>query len=281
MKLRNFLLIKVLISMAALTMVTVSPAFALLTPVVDGNVTGSEGYSFTDVRFNIENGPSGVTGGKLGLAEGTIGGIDYQFFGLILPQSIVDNTYGDTRAADWGSIQHFLIGGDSLEGSDKLKLEYKMKEGDAFDLKLELDYAKINKDNGEFDANAKFERKVGDTKVDLSDQISFETSLAYNYDHFPEYFGTKEENEDPLTGPINSPINLDGWIYEVMYEFAITKDALSGDWFDLERSEIHASPNKLGDKNISARVPEPQTILLLGCSLIGLASFGRKWLIRK
>jgi hypothetical protein len=263
--------------MAALTMAMVSPAYAL--PTVDGNVTGSEGYAFTGVQFNIENGPDGVAGGKLGRAEGSIEGVDYEFFGLILPQSIVDNTYGDTKAADWGGIDHYLIGGDSLEGSDKFKIEYKTKDGDAFDLKLELDYAKINKDTGEYDAHVKFETKDGDTKVDLSDQVFFGTSLAYNYDHFPEYFGTKEENE---VESIDSPVDLDGWIYEIMYEFAITKDALIGDWFDLERSEIHASPNKLGDKNISATtVPEPGTLLLLGCGLIGVSVLGRKKLIRK
>jgi hypothetical protein len=119
MNTKRFSMIKKVLCMVAFAMSISSPAFAV--PIIDGNVLGfAEGYtSHFDVSFNIENGPTGVPGGSLFRAETS----DTMFFGLILPQNIVDNTYGDTKALDWGSIDHFLIGGGggkSLEGSDKL-----------------------------------------------------------------------------------------------------------------------------------------------------------------
>ena len=135
----------------------------LLAIVIDGNVNGlGEGYtSAFDVTFDIENGPMGVTGGKLFLnTSGTVLSV-----GLILPAKIVDNTYGgaqtnfasSTQATDWGTKDHFLIGGGggkSLEGSDKWEIKQVLINGAQVASDIKLDY--IDENGGNF--NTRIER---------------------------------------------------------------------------------------------------------------------------
>lgn len=263
MKFKKFSLIKLIIRLVLLTMLAISPAFALLSPTVDGNVTDSEGYTFTDVPFFIKDYPDVIAGGKLGHAETG----DLLYFGLILPQSIAGNTFVASGYVDkdGNDVGHTFA---DMEGSDKLEFKLKFDPNDN-EIKLKLDYI-----DDLFSASVdEFKWKYKDANGDKQDvlldmgKVDFNTSLAYNY--------------DPNLNP-----NGD-WVSNIMYEFSIEKDALDvtgvdiGDFLDLNNSKIHVSPNKLGDKNVYPRVPEPQTLLLLGCGLIGLAGFGRKKLLRK
>lgn len=61
-----------------------------------------------NVVFDIENGPTGVTGGTLWTAQDN----ELIYVGLLVPLNIGDNTYGNTKASDWNAIDHFLIGGE-------------------------------------------------------------------------------------------------------------------------------------------------------------------------
>lgn len=253
--------------------------------VIDGLVLGfAEGYlSGYHAAFDIENGPSGVGGGFLFLGETP----DAYQVGLIIPLIACDNTYGNTRASDWGSIEHYLIGGGggkSLEGSDKWEFKYG-------DIEMKLDY--IDEDGGAY--NSRIEKlKQGGTDLDQSG-LTFASSLGYNHNDLglTQYFGSKDDDEDGT--PIDSPASMVGdynygapaedWVSEIMYEFSLDKDVFAGNWFRFEDSVIHCSPNKLGDHKLFPRygeeltspVPEPSTWLLISLGgLLGLSRLRKK-----
>jgi len=263
---------KLLIFLCTISIMAFSVSVFALT--IDGNVEGfAEGYtSGFNVNFDIEDGPSNVPGGSLFIHET----LSTMYYGLILPLNIVDNTYGDTKASDWCSIDHYLIGGgggDSLEGSDKWEFKYN-------DIELKLDY--IEEECGSF--NAWIEKFKEDGQDLDQSKITFHTSLDYNYNELglTSFFGTEAEDEDG--DPIDSPMDFtNGWIPEIMYEVSIEKDAFSGDWFDFENSVIHASPNKLADHKLFPTcvepinpVPLPSTLLLLCFGLIGMVGIKKK-----
>lgn len=261
-----------------LTVTCVYPLVAVCSaeamPVIDGNVAGlSEGYTRQlNVNFNIESGPSNVPGGKLFLHES---GSDF-FAGLIIPLTIVDNTYGTNRSLDWGTKDHFLMGGgDGLEGSDEWK-DLKIQIPGEKELKVEFDYISHVGSNV-FSSGVKKAEQKDNGDFDASDVV-LKSSLHYNYHTLglTQFFDSDKNNPiaspGPAPGPANNPVYdfdspAEDWVAEIMYELTIDKSDLNGT-FDaaafidaFNKSTLHISPNKLGRHKVFPTavqpVPEP------------------------
>jgi len=268
------------------------PAFGTIT--IDGNVGGiSEGYAQEyDVSFDIESGPTGVGGGKLYLADnGTSISV-----GFITPLIVNDNTYGATRASDWGIKEHNLMGaGDGLEGSDKWEIKIEKFGTGAEKLEFRFDY--IKHENNSFNARIERFRIGSDLNPSL---VVLGTSLDYNHNvlNLTQFFDPNSPINSPGPQPSGSPVAYnfaspaEDWIPEIMYEFQLQKSAFDGTGFTLglqsfrddlfPHSVFHMSPNKLGHHKVTVNevsemssediIPEPSTMIIWSIlGVLGLA----------
>ncbi len=273
----------------------VSGAWARASVVVDGKVGGiAEGYAQSfEVTFDIEDGPTNVAGGSLFLRE-----TDTSLqVGFVAPLTVNDNTYGNNKASDWGTKDHFLMGGgDGLEGSDKWEIKIKDFSG-SDDLELKLDYIEHDTKKG-LDFVARVEKFKLGSDLDPA-LIDLHTSLQYNRHvlGLSEFFDPVNPVDSPLSAGPGDYDFTNGWIAEIMYELELQKSAFNGSGFALTSSTFvqdlfpnsvfHMSPNKLGGHKVFAStvsdttpvVPEPASVAiwsLLGVLGIALAGHRRK-----
>lgn len=288
------------VSLALLFLLGVAAAPALSMPTIDGLVVASEyDYDFT-VALTTEDGV-GSSGQFFVHDDGTNISI-----GLIADLGLNDNTYGGTRASDWGSDEHNLAaggGGKSLEGSDK----WEIKGWAGSD--IEIDYI----DEPSWDAL--------DKKGNL---VAFGTSIALNHDNYPGFFSTADIDSPAMNcgGPLGTRCtsydfdtsgiggaDVGNWIPEIMYEFSASRATLGASSGIsslaeaktlandiLAASTIHMSPNKLGKNKVcepgnadapcfvttetgpgpGTPMPEPGSIALLGIGMLALVARRRR-----
>ena len=99
---KKFPPIKVVLCMAALTMVMASPAFAL--PTVDGKISDGEYFNSFSVTFEVDGG-KGVPNipvadtGKLWYYQDSNNDL---YMAFIQPKTLVDNSYG-ANSIGWGT----------------------------------------------------------------------------------------------------------------------------------------------------------------------------------
>ena len=268
-----------------LSLLSVGSASAL--PTIDGIVgVGAPGDAYAqmfDLSFYVEDLAGSVTGGKLFIHD-TPGSIT---MGLLFPPTVNDNTYGTSRASDWGTDVHDLNGGgDGLEGSDKWELKpFAVNGGD--DLEIKLDY--ITSAAG-WDATV--EKFKQGSNLDKS-LIELDTSLADNHDNYSSFFGAGDQVSPTmdcthLAGPpvrcVGDPAAVDpedykflapnaDWEERIIYEFRMQKSAFAGDFiladFLAAAGEpgatntmtslgiLHMSPNKLGEHKVYPFIVPP------------------------
>ena len=204
-------------------------------------------------------------------------------FGLVVPLTINDNTYGANSASDWAPKVHTF---DQLLGSDKWEVTLPVIDGT--DVVLTLDYiASVGGDESNaFDAQIEEKGKKGEedkkrkknkkgkkgkkgkseaeyTDRGLNDLVVVETSLSYNFEKLglssadlARVFG-KSKDSPSVSGDYDFDAPYERWLPEIMYEFSIEKVAFDGKVLDLVAlaetlGVVHMSPNKLGGNKIYA-----------------------------
>ena len=262
---------------------------------VDGNVLGfGEGYSLGyNVNFTIEHGnmdPDTVeAGGKLFTHDD---GTRF-FFGLTVPLTLDDNTWGANVSQGWiaAGKAHELLGsgGVSLEGSDKWKIKYTSPSEGA--IEIEVDYVK-NDGSGVYTVPInKFKVAVN---IDPSGNITADTSVAYNLTEIIDasMLSPVDLAELEANSPDPQPA---GWVNEIQYEFSVLKSVVGNNFITellANLGELHLSPNMLGKNKVIPMIgtpltppgpgpgpgpnpiPEPNSLLIWGMIVAGAGVFG-------
>lgn len=230
-------------------------------PVVDGRFDLSEGYTTgTYLDLFVESTGYAPDKGQLWLYQDDTS-FDL-YVAVILPVTLVDNSYGD-NSIGWGgdapSGKHHNF--EDIVGSDGVEFQLLNDIGDTL-LQFELDYF-----SGDGDGYVSQIKSVDDGIGDTTMVTAWATSLEYNFnvlDHVLTENSPQADTEYAVVDPAYSE-----WVFEVVYELRIDGSIFGDNGFgSMEIPVIHASPNKIGRNKVFPEggepVPEPMTLLLLG-----------------
>lgn len=241
------------------------------TPVVDGTFDMAEGYTSGNyVCLDIEKAGPISERGQLWFHQDTA----HNLYGsLVLPRTLVDNTYGDNsigwgQNAPSGKRHNFK----DLKGSDSAQFRIYDGQGDIV-LDFVLDY--ISSSTHATSGYASGGVTYGEGKVQVgsdSDLLAWGSSLDYNLN----ILGHVLTENSPATDSqyTENPLYPD-WQYTVTYEFKVDGDVFGGKGVgDIEVPLMHISPNKLGANKaygqICEPIPEPATISMLALGGIAM-----------
>lgn len=233
----------------------------LATPVVDGIFDPTEGYSSsTLLDLYVEDTGYATDQGQLWAYQDMIS--KDIFAAVILPKTLVDNSYGD-NSIGWGSEaasekNHSF---KDLKGSDGAEFELFNNLGETV-LHVELDY--ITEKDGHVSSLGVF---GGEGEVHVGDGslvTAWGTSLDYNFNTL----GHELKNDSPEADDdyiVDDSIYTD-WLFDVVYEIQIDGSVFGDNSFgSIETPLLHISPNKVGKNKVYPEpVPEPATLALLG-----------------
>jgi hypothetical protein len=183
---------------------------------------------------------------------------------LAIDKGFVDNTYG-TNAIGWPNGHTF----DNLRGSDHSRF-YGYNAAGTQVLNFKVDY--ISASSGTPSNYASLGVTGGDGGMTTGSAASIQewgTSLAYSLNNTGyctggncSAGGTNLLVNSPATNQFYTPNpTYPNWIFDVIYEIKIDKNAFTGGFGSIEIPFIHASPSKLGTNEIPVEpVPCPGEI---------------------
>lgn len=258
----------------AIIMSTLCAGYACAAPVIDGKFDPLEGYTGgVFLYLNVENAGYADDPGELWIYQDAANSDIYA--ALILPVTLVDNSYGD-NSIGWGddaaSGKHHNF--RDLLGSDGAEFNLFNNYGESV-LHFELDY--FSEDKGSYFSEIVDAEKGGsEGSGDTSMVKAWATSLEYNFNML-DLVLTEDSPEADSAYNVADPAQS-GWIFKIVYEVKIDGDIFGNDEFGwLDIPIVHASPNKIGRNKAypepGGEVPEPMTLLLLGLGSLIIRRF--------
>ncbi len=256
-------------------------AVANAIPLVDGKFDPSEGYTYGfSLNLAVESGKTSTAAaddGRLWLYQDVD---DNLYVNLILPLTLVDNTYGE-NSVGWGkdvapSGKNHNFG--DLTDSDDAQFRIYDGDGDVV-LDFVLDYMSPSDSAiSGYAADGVEDGQDGINVGSVGDIIEVGTSLDYNLNTL----GHVLTEDSPATDDdYTENSEYAGWLFEVAYEFKIDGDVFDGKGLgDITIPLMHVSPNKIARNKVfddGARpTPEPASMVLLGLGSIALLSKRRR-----
>ncbi len=225
-------------------------------PIVDGKY--DEIYDISpDSDVVCYNNQAGALFGKLATFYQPTG--DSIYMALVIDKDFVDNTYG-VNAIGWPSGHTF----SQLVGSDHAQFYGNNAAGTRV-LDFKVDY--ISASSGTPSGYRSLGVLGGDGRMNIGSAASIQewaTSLAYSLNNTGyctggncSGAGTNLLVNSPATNAFFTPNpTYPDWIFDVIYEFKVNKNAFPGGFGSIQIPYIHASPSKLGTNTIYA-VPGP------------------------
>ena len=243
------------------------------TPVADGRFDPDEGYSIghylhLEVEKDKDNTVPADDPGELWLHQDAA--TNDVYFALILPLSLVDNTYGANIATDWSPQTHTF---KNLKDSDVADFQFVVHAGPDETYSFEIDYLA---DSAETESG--YDAKAGG--ADAASLLAVGTSLDYNFNDRHHVLTTDSPAMSSDYVPVDSDYN--DWVFEIIYEGQIDGTLFeTGGFGGLTIPVIHVSPNKIAKNRVfptvdgviptgSGVIPEPISVAFMGSAFVGV-----------